>query len=171
MIPGEAEFWANVSKTERGCWLWNNTEPGHYGVCKIFPGMRAAHRIAWFLLKGYIPHGWLVCHGCDNPPCINPDHLFLGTHQDNMDDCMARGRRRHAGRRRRSGSSAKPAMRLMYSYSEAARMIGVSRITFYKIRKLGKIPYCEGDGLHGIMRDDLISYLKSINKTEQLVTL
>ncbi len=51
-----------------------------------------AHRVAWVSARGPIPDGLFVCHHCDQPPCVNVEHLFLGTRQDNMDDCRAKGR-------------------------------------------------------------------------------
>lgn len=79
-----------------GCWLWTAaTEAFGYGV--IGRGGRGqgnalAHRASWELHRGPIPEGTCVLHRCDNPPCVNPDHLFLGTREDNNKDMMTKGR-------------------------------------------------------------------------------
>jgi hypothetical protein len=59
--------------------------------------MKLAHRVSWELHYGAIPKGMLVLHRCDNPPCTRVDHLFLGTHKVNRDDCVRKGRVGHAG--------------------------------------------------------------------------
>jgi hypothetical protein len=76
-----------------GCWAWQgNKIPGDYGVLKIDGKRILAHRLSWQLQNGLIPPGMFVCHKCDNPSCINPDHLFIGTQKDNMEDCKSKGR-------------------------------------------------------------------------------
>ena len=76
-----------------GCWLWRGaiTSTG-YGHMKVGEHYEKAHRIAWRFAYGVIPDGLQVCHRCDNPPCVNPDHLFLGTQVDNLRDCYRKGR-------------------------------------------------------------------------------
>jgi hypothetical protein len=98
--PAEDRFWAKVEKTE-GCWLWTGSRrpPGGYGQFRSAnQQMVSTHRFSWELHNGLIPPGLCVCHRCDNPACVRPDHLFLGTMLDNNRDMMAKGRDRYAGR-------------------------------------------------------------------------
>lgn len=86
------ERWARRANTSQGadsCWLWmGSTKDGRYGA---FNGTRA-HRAAWSLFRFPIPNGLHVLHRCDVPLCVNPEHLFLGTIQDNASDRVAKGR-------------------------------------------------------------------------------
>jgi len=86
-------FWVKVKKTN-DCWQWTGTKDRDgYGRFRIpGKGLRGSHRIAWSLVNGTIPIGLCVLHKCDNPSCVNPDHLFLGTQQDNIKDMVAKGR-------------------------------------------------------------------------------
>jgi hypothetical protein len=86
-------FARNIQCDPSGCWLWVGTLDrlgyGRFGMNGKQPG---AHRIAWLLHHGEIPSGLGVCHRCDIPRCVNPDHLFLGTQKDNLRDCSRKGR-------------------------------------------------------------------------------
>jgi len=86
-------FLSKVTKTD-SCWLWNQTvDRDGYGSINIDNVRLKAHRAAYFIFIGDIDDSKFVCHRCDNPTCVNPDHLFLGTHQDNERDKDLKGRR------------------------------------------------------------------------------
>jgi hypothetical protein len=90
-VPAFERFWRFVEKGD-GCWEWTGSSvPYGYGSFGA-DGTKRAHRISWEIHFGPIPNGLCVLHHCDNPPCVNPAHLFLGTRQDNSDDKMAKGR-------------------------------------------------------------------------------
>ena len=102
-IPIEERFWRQTNKggaTE--CWNWTGA-PNMWGYGQIrdmngrYGKKKLAHRISWNIHNGPIPNGMLVLHTCDNPLCVNPNHLWLGTHKDNNDDMMKKGRHSKGG--------------------------------------------------------------------------
>lgn len=153
--PVAERFWEKVSKDgpipphkpELGpCWMWTagiNVPRGGYGMFALRKGViRRAHRIAWELANGRpVPDGLWVLHHCDNPPCVRPDHLFLGTPKDNTDDMAVKGRanvqhgsERPAARLSEADVTAIRAARAQGAVgAELARQYGVHRTTIYHI--------------------------------------
>jgi hypothetical protein len=91
-----SQFWSRVQPGEAAeCWLWRGSLDVYgYGIYSDGrAGTRKAHRIVWQLTHGVVlSSDELLCHHCDNPVCVNPAHLFIGTHKDNMRDKVAKGR-------------------------------------------------------------------------------
>jgi HNH endonuclease len=98
-------FWARVRKTD-ACWEWTgSTRHFGHGHLNVSGRRVLAHRFSWELANGPIPPGLQINHHCDNPPCVRPDHLYLGTQADNTRDRVERGRSR-GGRRPSARRSA-----------------------------------------------------------------
>lgn len=98
VTPGTAErFWSKVN-TDGECWEWQASKRsgkwpyGKFGVNGKDGGWIHAHRMSWMLEHGAIPEGKVVCHKCDNPSCVRPSHLFLGSLKDNTQDMIRKGR-------------------------------------------------------------------------------
>lgn len=91
----ESRFWEKVDKTD-SCWLWTAGKVQGYGMLGVGKRgnqtIKRAHRYSWEIHNGPIPDGLWVLHKCDNPSCVNPDHLFLGTDADNMKDKQHKNR-------------------------------------------------------------------------------
>lgn len=134
-------FWDKVNKTD-GCWLWTAGK-FHYGHGQFWlnesrPNERA-HRLAWEDRNGPIPEGLCVCHKCDTPACVNPDHLFLGTQGDNNADRNAKGRT-CIGTRHPSSKLTEDAVRKIHSLREArlsqrriSKAVGVSQTLVWRV--------------------------------------
>ena len=104
----ENKLWKYVEKTP-SCWIWKGSrrKPG-YGQKQFRGKLWQAHRLIYTILKEEIPENKIACHVCDNPPCVNPDHIFIGTHKDNMQDASRKGRLKgnRKPKRRRKGWKA-----------------------------------------------------------------
>ena len=92
-----ARFWSKVAvkmtnSVEKSCWVWNGRKHRNYGQFQLNGVCRYAPRVAWLIAYGTDPGDLAVLHNCDNPPCVNPKHLFLGNAQDNTNDCIQKGR-------------------------------------------------------------------------------
>lgn len=82
-----------ITISKNGCWLWNGSKNNNgYGQCRVNKKLLLAHRYIWEITNGPIPEGLHVLHKCDVPNCVNPEHLFLGDHQANMNDMKIKGR-------------------------------------------------------------------------------
>jgi len=131
-----------------GCWEWTGEKTSmdgfKYGRIGIMGKKRLAHRVSYETFIGAIPDGMNVCHRCDNPPCVNPSHLFIGTDADNMGDRKAKGRYSNQEKgearynaklnaasvveiRRRLAERSQPILHM-------AREFGVSRMAIYMIK-------------------------------------
>ena len=91
--PVRDRILGSIKVTEQGCWEWQLSKHYRgYGLIKIDHKTTLAHRVSYETFVGSIPKGAMVIHNCDNPPCVNPEHLRCGTHRDNIDDMVAKGR-------------------------------------------------------------------------------
>ena len=90
------KFLSKLAATPTGCSEWNGArQKDGYGILTFHRQSWLAHRLAWTLANGEIPAGKYICHDCDNPPCCNPAHLFVGTQVENMADMREKGRRKN----------------------------------------------------------------------------
>jgi hypothetical protein len=88
-------FWSHVKIVEGACWEWQAwRDKDGYGRISFNDRPTRAHRLAYMFGKGPVPAGMCVCHSCDNPPCCNPEHLWLGTSPQNTEDSKVKGRKK-----------------------------------------------------------------------------
>lgn len=107
-VPPQIRFWRHVDKNGPvpqhrpnlgPCWVWTGSKSGRgYGRFGVtWKRGEYSHRYSWQLAHGQAPGPYFVCHHCDNPPCVNPEHLFLGDHAANAEDMVAKGRAKNGG--------------------------------------------------------------------------
>ena len=89
-----------IPEPNSGCWIWIGaiTKRGYGKISVTRSRPKLAHRMSWLVYRGEIPKGKLVCHHCDNTYCINPEHLWVGTHKENTRDCHMKGRAYNGGK-------------------------------------------------------------------------
>ena len=144
-------FWSKVDK--RGpdeCWPWKASRlPRGYGQFGVGKKVPHSHRVAYFLHYNNDPYPLQVLHTCDNPPCCNPKHLFLGTAFDNVTDMIVKGRSTRGESHPNSKPTDSQVLEIislcsanMYSQSEIAHMYGVSQTCVSKfVRGKRRVPY------------------------------
>lgn len=127
-------FWENVNQNASNeCWEWTGSKlSAGYGMLYIGNQMKLAHRYSYELHNGAIPQGMFCCHHCDNPSCVNPAHLFLGTHNDNMADMKSKGRQKHGNGKAKVTEAQVLEIRQKYArggitHRELAAIYGVNR--------------------------------------------
>lgn len=143
ILTVEQRFWKYVQKSD-GCWAWTGTADGsgrgrlniNVSYKRCVPDLAA--RISWKISKGPIPDKLFVLHRCDNPNCVNPDHLFLGTQLDNIKDMVAKGRVATGERRNSAKLTDEEVCRIRSLYPSLsepalARMFGVDNSTLHAI--------------------------------------
>lgn len=140
-LPLEQRFWKRVEKQDSGCWVWTgSTNTRGYGL--VGEGGRQGkylmtHRYSYTIHKGDIPKGMLVMHSCDNPACVNPDHLSLGTPKDNTQDAVSKGRI-HNGKRPSKLTDEQVLFikeNLEFTGVQLAERFGVSKAAINAVRK------------------------------------
>lgn len=153
-------FWNSVVDKATGCWIWSMYKnPDGYGQITVDGRSRSAHRVSYAVNRGPIPEGWLVCHRCDNPSCVNPDHLFVGTNADNLGDMARKGRHKPCKGEKHGRAKLTEADVIAIrasqgvSHSKLAAKFGISKTQITRIRggeywqtvpANGTVPDCGG---------------------------
>lgn len=139
--PIEVRFWRNVEKSG-SCWVWTGKIGwGGYGTLSVNKSTVSAHKLSYLLNVGPIEDGLWVLHRCDNPLCVRPEHLFLGTRSDNMKDAFRKGRAALVSplgppvTEEKREQIKRDLASHQYSQVELCKRYGVSKATIYNIKK------------------------------------
>lgn len=127
---------------DTGCWNWSKcVQSNGYGRVRHDGRTAYAHRLSYLMLVGEIPDGFDVCHTCDNRRCVNPDHLFVGTRKDNMQDAVSKGRQASGDvlpQTKLRGDAAMRALEQIHKgrlYADIAKDFGVTRTSIGRLAR------------------------------------
>lgn len=151
-------FWKKVNiRSSDECWEWMaSCNKKGYGRVKAFGTMTLAHRVSFFISNGYLTDGLFVCHTCDNPSCCNPIHLWEGTNDDNMQDCIAKGRHISQNPSSVSGENhfynRKPELRPKGEKNSRAKLKDADVIEIIRMTREGIIPRNQIALMYGVSK-------------------
>ncbi len=158
-------FQNSIPVPEAGCWIWSGASiPSGYGTMTVSAGVTGyAHRASWEANNGPIPDGLFVCHRCDTPSCVNPDHMFLGTHEDNMRDMRSKGRGVFGERHPSAILSESDVNEIRSSaepYGVLANRYGVSKSAISSVRTGKNWSHIEGEPAASYARSKFVEVLR-----------
>jgi hypothetical protein len=121
-------FWAYVDrKGDEECWLWRGCTSDGYGRFTLYKRGVNAHRVSYAIANNGVPELGVICHRCDTPGCVNPRHLFCGTHKDNALDCTRKGRHSRSKFTRADVEAMRALREANLSYGMIGSRYGVSK--------------------------------------------
>lgn len=139
----QERFWSKVNRdNDDGCWEWvGGKVRGGYGWFKSDDKHYQAHRFVWMITYGEIPNGMLICHTCDNPSCVNPKHLWLGTDKTNAEDRVRK-------KRQSRGTTNHPKIRVSpEQVKEMRKVYSLGNISMRKLASIYGICYSETNAI------------------------
>jgi hypothetical protein len=135
----QSRFFSRFIKLDNGCWQWrSHTDKDGYGILYGNNKNIRAHRLSYEIHHGAIKEGMIICHHCDNPGCVNPDHLFAGTQKDNAQDALNKGRHYTGEKNGRSKLTKEIVKEILVSDlngQQLADKFGVTRATINRVKR------------------------------------